>query len=436
MAEAAVSTNKKAFGKPDQYIIGIFVTLCVVSIVETYSASSREITNDGGVLAPMLKQLALMALSIGAMFGLSRANYVKFPGLSIFFCIVTVGFALLTPIIGVEINGAKRSIQLPGFTVQPAEMAKLAVVFALSLVLAMYVDKRTRMVTNKGLVLELLIIAGFGALLIKQGLTNTILFSGISLCLVFVGGVSWRKYLVFFAGVLVIVLAFLVIQGFIDDHSLDDPNQTEQVASENNTATDRLGRLETWKKRIKRYADKYKNPLYNKPLVIGENDQEMFSCMAQANGGITGVMPGNSRECSRLPLAFSDYVFSIVVEDTGFIGGSLLIILYFSLLIRASHIAARCTRKYPAFLIMGMAVFIVLQAFFHVAINVGLFPVSGQSLPMISKGGTSLLMTGIAFGVMVSISRTATKQGDSRALDKQEKDALPEALRTDNQVVK
>ena len=102
----------------------------------------------------------------------------------------------------------------------------------------------------------------------------------------------------------------------------------------------------------------------------------MYSYMAQAHGGIFGVLPGNSRECSRLPLAFSDYVFSIIVEELGLFGGLFLIGLFFTLLMRAGNIARKCNRAYPAFLVMGMAVMVVLQAYFHMAINTGVFPVS------------------------------------------------------------
>lgn len=158
----------------------------------------------------------------------------------------------------------------------------------------------------------------------------------------------------------------------------------------------------------------------------------MYSFMAQANGGFWGQMPGNSRESSRLPLAFSDYIFSIVVEDLGFIGGFALIALYFSLLMRAGNIARKCVRAYPAYLAMGMALMVVLQAFFHMAITTGVFPVSGQPLPLISKGGTSIFVTCMAFGVMLSVSRTATTRQNVAKEIKQEKEALPESMRAAN----
>ena len=176
-----------------------------------------------------------------------------------------------------------------------------------------------------------------------------------------------------------------------------------------------------------RFFERFRTPLYEQEITE-KNDQEMYSYMAQAHGGIFGVLPGNSRECSRLPLAFSDYVFSIIVEELGLFGGLFLIGLFFTLLMRAGNIARKCNRAYPAFLVMGMAVMVVLQAYFHMAINTGVFPVS---LPLISKGGTSVLVISIAFGVMLSVSRTATQTSAEKDVRK-EKEALPESMRAAN----
>jgi len=169
--------------------------------------------------------------------------------------------------------------------------------------------------------------------------------------------------------------------------------------------------------------------LINDP-VTSENSQEMFSRMAQAHGGVTGVGVGNSRECSRLPLAFSDYIFSIIVEETGVIGGIFLLILYLWLLSRAAMIARRCHRVLPALLIIGMAAMIMFQALFHMAINTGVFPVSGQPLPLISKGGTSILVTSVAFGVMLSVSRTISNITNKK--NKDEGITLPSGLDAEN----
>ena len=158
----------------------------------------------------------------------------------------------------------------------------------------------------------------------------------------------------------------------------------------------------------------------------------MYGYMAQAHGGIVGVMPGNSRETSRLPLAFSDYIFSIVVEDLGLVGGCALLLFYLSLMARAGNIARQCKRAFPALLVIGMAVMIVLQALFHMAIVTGVFPVSGQPLPLISKGGSSILITSIAFGIMLSVSRFATQSKAKKHEYDPETELLPEEVQAIN----
>ncbi|MDE6176158.1 MAG: FtsW/RodA/SpoVE family cell cycle protein, partial [Paramuribaculum sp.] len=158
----------------------------------------------------------------------------------------------------------------------------------------------------------------------------------------------------------------------------------------------------------------------------------MHGYMAQANGGFWGVLPGNSRETQRLPLAVSDYIYAVIVEEWGLIGGIGVLILYLWLLGRASSIASRCNQRFAALLVIGMAVMIVLQALFHMAIVTGVFPVSGQPLPLISKGGTSILVNSMAFGVMLSVSRYGIHTGRKQD-ERDERESLPESLRSANE---
>ncbi len=157
----------------------------------------------------------------------------------------------------------------------------------------------------------------------------------------------------------------------------------------------------------------------------------VFAKFAQANGGMVGQGPGNSRESARLPLAFSDYIYSIIVEDTGFIGGALVLLLYLLLVARAGRIAYMCSRAFPAFLIMGCAVMIVFQALVHMAIVTGVFPVSGQPLPFISKGGTSVIVMSAALGIMLSVSRFAAHSGNKKEISA-EMNALPDDMQAAN----
>lgn len=191
-----------------------------------------------------------------------------------------------------------------------------------------------------------------------------------------------------------------------------------------------LGRFSTWVARLQRHSNDDEIPKYMQP-INDLNRQEMYGYMAQAHGGIGGVLPGNSRETARLPLAFSDYIFSIIVEEWGLVGGLVVMVLYLILLARASSIASRCNQRFAALLVIGMAVMIVLQALFHMAIVTGFFPVSGQPLPLISKGGTSILITSAAFGVMLSVSRFGVRTGRKQD-EREENAALPDSFRSAN----
>ena len=154
--------------------------------------------------------------------------------------------------------------------------------------------------------------------------------------------------------------------------------------------------------------------------------------MARAHGGIFGVFPGNSRESSRLPLAFSDYIYSIIIEEMGLIGGLAVLGLFLALLARAGRIAQRCTRAFPALLVLGMAVMITIQALSHIAINCGMVPVSGQPLPLISAGGSSIVVINIAFGVMIGVSKYATQRDENGRVELVGSDDRSRVLQAEN----
>ena len=269
-----------------------------------------------------------------------------------------------------------------------------------------------------------------GGLLFTQGLTNTLLLMGVSFAMMLIGGVQWSKFGIMLAIYAIVGGGFYYVK-HLNDKNIDHIEQqtileTGKDSSGKEATADRTGlqkgRIANW------LGDSI--PKYKKEIT-SVNRQEMYSYMAQAHGGISGVLPGNSRETSRLPLAFSDYIFAIVVEDCGLIGGIGLLVLYLALLGRAGAIAARCSRAFPALLVMGMAVMIVLQALFHMAIVTGVFPVSGQPLPLISKGGSSIIVTSIAFGIMLSVSRYAVQSNKQKDINAEILE-LPEELSAEN----
>lgn len=410
MPEPSSELQKAPLPKADKYIWAIYIAILVISVIELYSASSREVTASN-VFGPLIRHCEMLGLGMVFTIALSRMHYRGLIPITPIFVLITLLLGFYVLFKGDIINGARRSTTLMGIAIQPAELLKLSVVLIIALVMSK--NKLKMGVKTRGVVISAAFVLLCGGLLFSQGLTNTLLLMGISFAMMLIAGVEWKKF-----GIVLLAYAVLGGGAFILKHE-SKPEYSEaewthiqetgkNFAGEETT----IARSGTQKNRIAQWLGNDSVPKYDE-VITSKNRQEQYSYMAQANGGIIGQLPGNSRETARLPLAFSDYIFAIVVEDWGLLGGLGLLALYLWLLARAGAIASRCSRAFPALLVLGMAVLIVLQALFHMAIVTGVFPVSGQPLPLISKGGSSILATSIAFGIMLSVSRFAV-QTDSR----------------------
>lgn len=432
----------------DKYIWGIFIALCLISIVEAYSASSREVLS-AGIYAPLVKHTIMLVVGGLIVYFMQRIPYYKYIKPIPVFGLVTFLLLGLTLLFD-AVNDAQRAVPLfGGFTIQPSEMAKFGIVLLIAWTTAK--NQKPDGVKNTGIFICAAIIAAFGGLMVGQGLSNTILLMSISVALLLIAGIGWMQLIKLFVFYVVLGILLLGVSLAIDSitpQKSDSSKNTETTAMVADAAAPDVAaqgksadkeekvssikkffrRIETWRNRVDRYNDD--TPLYKQPRTK-ENAQEHFARMAQANSKVIGTGPGNSRECSRLPLAYIDYVYSIIVEELGYAGGIVVLVLYLWLFARAGSIAWRCKRTFPALLVMGMAVFIVFQALFHICINVGVMPVSGQPLPLISKGGTSILITCMAFGIMLSVSRTAVQSNKSKEV-KEEIEQLPTDLQGSN----
>ncbi len=411
--------------KADPYIWGIYWLLIVISIVELFSASSTEITGSN-VYAPLIRHGLFLLMGMALVFWLQKLHYAYISRFAAILALMSLGLLILTSFVGVQINGAQRAIRIAGFTIQPPEIVKLTVIIWLATVLGR--NQQPGGVSNKGVIQAAVIVVLFGAALFRNGLTNTILLMGVSVSMLLIGGVQWRKL-----GIVMAVYA--VCAGALYGYSslnrssseFDDvaAQTTTQTVSAKDKEVDRSG---TWMGRLQRHV----RGVAPDDEITDINRQVMMSNFAQANGGLIGCGPGNSRESARLPLAFSDYIYSIIIEDTGFIGGCALMILYLCLLARAGRIAYKCSRAFPAFLILGCAVLIVFQALVHMAIVTGVFPVSGQPLPFISKGGTSVLVMSCAIGIMLSVSRYAVTSKKDKIKNRNEQLQLADDMQAAN----
>lgn len=408
--------------KSDPYIWGIYIFLLIFSIIELFSASSTEVVGNN-VYAPLIRHCIFLGGGFLIVLSLQKVHYKYFSHYAWGLAILSLILLWLSMAVGDTVNGAQRAINIGGFTIQPAEIVKLTVIILLASIMAK--NQKPGGVSTHGVVLAAIVVLVFGGSLWKNGLTNTILLMGVSVCMLLIGYVPVKK-------LMIVLVCYAIGAGALYMTKSTDSEATDMMAEYDGTEviqqkSQGLGRSETHKGRIWRHL-KGVSP---DDEVDDMNRQVIMANFAQANGGVFGQGPGNSRESSRLPLAFSDYIYSIIVEDTGLIGGTILMMLYLWLLARAGMIAYYCRRAFPAFLILGCAVLIVLQALVHMAIVTGVAPVSGQPLPLISKGGTSILVMSAAIGIMLSVSRYAVTQKDKRQ-EKAELAELPDELRAEN----
>ena len=413
------SAAEASTAKSDKYIWGLYIMLLIISCIEVFSASSSQVSG-ANVYKPLFDHVKFLALGFVIVLVFNKIHYKFYKHYATAAFIACVILLLWSTFKGADINGAKRAIDMKFMTIQPPEMMKLAMVLFMAKVMS--VNQRPGGVNNKGIIISATIVVLASAVLWINGLTNAAMVMMISIAMFLIGGIEWKKFGIVI-GVYLICGGALFLKKYDSGDKKAETETTQLVKGE-----EIKNRADTHEGRLKRFFE----GVNANDKITDDNRQVMYSHFALANGSMTGQGPGNSRESARLPLAFSDYIYSIIVEDTGFIGGVCLLLLYLCLLARAGRVASKCRRAFPAILIMGCAVMIVLQALVHMSIAVGLGPVSGQPLPFISKGGTSIIVMSAAIGMMLSISRDATTAKSNRKEMKDELKQLPEDMLADN----
>lgn len=414
--------------KGDPYIWGIYIMLLLVSVVELYSASASEVVGSN-VYSPLIRHGLFLGLGFGILFAIQRIHYGYIARFASIIGILSWFALVYSTFFGVNINGAQRAFMIGPFTVQPPEIVKLTVLIWLATVLAK--NQKRHDVKTRGIVISAVIVAMFGGLLALNGLTNTLLVMVVSISMFVIGGIPNKKiFTVFGIYVALFGIFYLGNKAIHSTTQFDQVGETELVQGSNTISSNEHGFGSATQ--INRIIRHIKGVHPDDPLT-DENRQVIMAKLAQARGGVLGTGLGNSRESVRLPLAFSDYIYSIVIEESGLFGGIFLMLLYLLLLARAGYVAFHLQRALPAFLIMGCAILIVFQALVHMAIVTGLFPVSGQPLPFISKGGTSVLVMSAAIGIMLSVSKHASKQSDRKSdKDREERQQLGEDMQAVN----
>lgn len=413
------SKLKKIFvGDTGLWII-IFI-LMLLSVASVFSATSNlAFAQRGNIFGPILKHVGLiiMGLFFCAVFAhIPTAIWRKFAKVGL---ILGVGLLLYTLLFGLDLNDGKRWIRIFGMTIQPSELARLALInyVAFKLSEETFASKRTFWEIAVSTVIICLLI-------FKENFSTAALLGFTIIVLCYIGGVH-RK--LFWKSVLAIAIAGSL--GFIFI-----------CATPDTTLTKIPGRWVTWKHRLdpmNPFLDKAER---EKQLDIdGKDFQRIHANIAIAKGGFHGVGPGKSEARYSLPQPFSDFIYAIIIEEYGLIGGLFVLSMYIILMFRLGHIALRLNLFYPKFLVIGIGIIICTQALLHMMVNVGLVPVTGQTLPFVSKGGTSYVVTSVYFGLILAASREYNEQCEEAFANisdeefaKVEMGAIPEVTITDS----
>lgn len=373
--------------KGDKTIWCIFIALSIISLLEVFSASSTIVYRQHNHWSPILRHAVFLIIGFGGVMFLQRVPTRYFSTLLVLLPISWI-LLIMTMFMGTDVNGAQRWLGFGAFTIQPSELAKLALVVFVSFFLSKQKND------NKSLVFKILMagILTTCALIVTENLSTAFLLFAVCYLMMFIGQVDLKKLgliaLVCIGSLLLLVGTLKVIPEKTMENYLPD-------------------RFATWKARVDRHSNvdiESTDTIAGKPYKItDDNYQISHAKIAIANGKIIGL-PGSGVERDFLPQAYSDFIFAIILEEMGLLGGLFTMMLYVALMIRAGVLASKIQKLFPRYLLLGSALIITVQALANMAVAVNLIPVTGQPLPLISRGGTSTIITCIYFGIMLACS--------------------------------
>ena len=406
--------------KGDKVIWMVFFFLCLISVVEVYSASAQLTYKAGSYTAPVIKHILLLV--VGIFFMVLTLNVrCKYFKMATPFALGGALLGLLWVIIaGASTNGAQRWMNILGIQFQPSEIAKGALVLATAQILsALQTENGADKMAFKYILTVCLFIV---PLIMVENLSTALLLCIVVFMMMLLGRVPMRQ-LGKLLGVAVLSVALIVgaVMTFGKDETQKPESKalTEQVVNQGEAQTEEnpeeksvvekvFHRFDTWKSRINKFLA-HKDVL-PKDIDLDKDAQVAHANIAIASSNITGKGPGNSEERDFVSQAFSDFIYAIIIEEMGIVGATFVAMLYIILLFRTGRIASKCENSFPALFSMGLALLLVTQALFNMCVAVGIVPVTGQPLPLISKGGTSTIINCIYIGVILSVSRSAPRK--------------------------
>ena len=398
----------------DKVVWMVFMLLLLISVVEVFSAASMLTYGKSNYWWPIRQHSINLLLGFVVVYGLHLFPYRFYKAVPVLLVPISIGMLAWVLLKGTAVNNAARWIDLGFITIQPSELAKVGVIMGTALLLSrMQLENEAHPNAMKWILWMTGIACG---LIAPENLSTAVLLFGVVFLMMWVGRVPLKQL-----GRLVLILGLF---GMLFGSLLLLPYKTlDSIPG--------LNRLTTWKARIERFFEASEPVPAAQFKITDENFQETHATMAIASSNGIGRGPGNSVERDYLPQAYSDFIFAIIIEELGLLGGAFVVLLYIILLVRAAKIAQRCRGYFPAFLVMGCALMLVAQAMLNMMVAVGLFPVTGQPLPLISRGGTSTIINCGYIGMILSVSYYTEKMDHDAQLAEEQhsEEDIPEILR-------
>lgn len=375
----------------------VFLLLCTISLIEVYSASSRMTFATGAYWTPILQHGSYVVLGIAWAWVVHLIPCNNFKWICFFGLLISIFLLIAVFVIGKKTNDAGRWIHIGFIGFQPSEIAKLALVGFSAFILSsptMRDEKGVNPMGFKTVFYAALIVIG---LIVTENASTAMIVSVVVFGIFFYAQIRQKLLILFLclgAGGLGSVFA---VAHAIPESTLDEWKKSDGP----------LHRVPTWVHRITDKQERPENPREYRPQ---DNPQKSYAKIAIATSNVIGRGPGNSKQRDFIPQAFSDFIYAIVIEELGLFGAVLVLALYLTLMYRSMVIARKCKTLFPSYLVMGLALMIVVQAMMNMAVAVGAFPVTGQPLPLVSRGGTSLFITCTYIGMILSVSHTAKRK--------------------------
>jgi cell division protein FtsW len=395
--------------KGDKVIWALTVLLVLVSLLAVYSATGSLAYKNykGNTEIYLFKQIAFIVVGIMVIYFAHLINYTFYSRAAQIIFLLSIPLLFYTLFFGVRMNEGSRWIRLPfiNMTMQTSDLAKLC----LFIYLARLLSKKQEVIKDfrKGFLPVIIPVAITCALIAPANLSTAMLLGASCLMLLFIGRVK-TKHILLTIGIAMIPLLFLIMAAVIRHKSGDDDSTVVK------TSSGIFGRVDTWIGRIEGF-------IYGSKETDNDDAYQVNQAkIAISKGGVFGVGPGNSTTRDYLPQAYNDFIFAIIIEEYGLVGGAFIVFIYLVFLYRCIRIFKRCPFAFGAFLALGLSFTLAIQAVANMAVTVNLFPVTGVTLPLVSMGGSSFIFTCLAIGIILSVSRNVEQlEGKAETINTQ-----------------